>query len=77
MSGVMLCLCYENLNTREEMIILSKIRTKILYKLRQRNIERREYLFVLLAQMNSRPEKVISPDGTKDGIYLSLKNLFE
>ena len=57
--------CNGNLNTQEEMEMLSKIRTnvlyrKVLYKLKQRNSERRAHLFVLLAQINSRPEKVIA-----------------
>ena len=65
--------CYGNLNTEEDMNLLSEIRTKIiyrkvLYKLRQRNTMRRAHLFVLLSQINSRPEKVIA-EWDQGGIF--------
>ena len=65
--------CNRNLNTEEDMNFLSEIRTnilyrKVLYKLKQRNTKRREHLFLLLSQINSRPEKVIS-EWDQGGIF--------
>ena len=66
--------CNGNLNTQQDMEMLSKIRTnilyrKVLYKLMQRNSMRRAHLFVLLAQINSRPENKVIAEWDQGGIF--------